>query len=689
MQAAPPPQKATHFFRNYNRLVGGTYLAILFLTGMFFLYQIQEKHAEEVETIRGHVARHGQFVEFVLRSSLDSLEAMRISANESYDAARGRAARPETSPLYAALKQTGPMFHLDAAPVRDATGNLVGIGSIKGRSPAFNADLHVALNLGPAFQAIALNLPNAARAGFISRERFSHIYPWVEHDKRPFSDAIYQTPLWKLGAPEQNRNREKYWAPVFYAGPEIGLLAPTAAPIYHRDEFRGLVSIDTSLDYLNRINSEFGHKAGTVFMVDAFGEVVAHPKLFADALTVQGTKSLAEVLPPGIVGNGRTLLDVPADVPTTVAGHLVMRHPFVSAPWQMVYMVPTRELWGGLMRERGPLMVLIIMGLTLLMVVTYVVTTREFIAPASQLVSHIAAESQFKPAPIPAVPSTWKPWFETISQAFRESMQLAGLRQELDIAASMQQSILPRHWPDDKAFALWGMMRSAKEVGGDFYDHFPLDDGRIGIVVADVSGKGVPAALFGMVSKTLLRATAARFGGRLGEAIVTVNNILCEDNDACIFVTVFYAVYDPASGSLAFVNAGHPPPLLVHADGSSEFLPMTGGTALGIMDGIPFTQKSVVLKPGETLLMYTDGVTEAMNPKDEEFTPARLPGLFDAQSTQDVRDAVNRIVAAVDVHAAGAPQSDDITCVALYCQAVAGSEPPAARVLANVVEQVK
>ncbi|MFC5498078.1 SpoIIE family protein phosphatase [Caenimonas terrae] len=679
-------QESTQFFRNYNRLVGATYLAILLLTVALFLYQIVQKQREEVQTIGGHVARHGQFIEFILRSSLDSLESMRIAASESFRLAGPGPGAGAQSPLFPLLQEAADGFNLDAAPERDATGNVTGTGALAGRSPAFYSDLRMALGLGPVFQAIALHLPNAASAGFISREHFSDVYPWVEHRKRPFSDSVYSSPTWTMGTPQQNRNREKYWPPVYYAGPENGLLVPTAAPIYNRDEFRGVVSIETSLDYLNRINSDFGYKPGTVFLVDAYGEVLAHPGLFADALRVQSTRPVAQVMPAGILDRQRGLAAIPADTPTEIAGHLVVRHAFVSAPWQLVYVVPTREIWSALLWERGPLMLMVVLGLTLLMVVTYLVTTREFIAPASKLVSHIAAESQFKPAPIPPVPGTWRPWFETISQAFRESLQLVGIRQELDIAAKMQLAILPRHWPDREEFSLWGLMRSAKEVGGDFYDHFPLEGGQIGIVVADVSGKGVPAALFGMVSKTLVRATATRFKGGPGEAIASVNDILCEDNDTCIFVTTFYGVYEPESGQLTYVNAGHPAPLLVHADGSSEFLPMTGGTALGIMDGIPFAQRVVTLQPGDCLLMYSDGVTEAFSPQAEEFTPARLLPLFAAGGIKDVHAAVRTVVAAVDAHANGAPQSDDITCVALIRRVGAPAPAPAHRA-AETAEQ--
>jgi phosphoserine phosphatase RsbU/P len=663
-----------HFFRNYNRLVGATFGTIVLLTVLLFLYQLSQKHADEVETIRSSVDRHGQFIEFVLRSSVDSLETMRISASESYRAAHTRR-DASAAPLFAALRQDGGGFDLDAAPEPDATGNITGSGRLAGRSPAFDADLAMALNLGPVFQSMALSLPSAAKAGFISREHFWNIYPWVEHDKRPFTDAIYATPVWTLGTPARNPNRERYWAPVYYAGPEQGLVVPSAAPIYDGDDFRGVVTIDTSLDYLNRINSDFGGRLGSVYLVDSYGQVIAHPKVYADPLKVRASVPFADVAPPGLPREVAGLVQVPANIPTEIGGSLVIRHPFVSAPWQLLYVVPAREIWSVLLWERGPFMLLVLVGLTLLMAVTYVVTTREFIGPASKLVAHIASESRFTPAPIPAVPRAWRPWFETISRAFRESLQLVGIRQELNIAANMQLSILPRHWPDRKDFSLWGTMRSAKEVGGDFYDHFPLPDDRTGIVVADVSGKGVPAALFGMVSKTLIRATATRFEGGPGEAIASVNDLLCQDNDACIFVTVFYGVYDPATRTLTYVNAGHPPPLLVHADGSSEFLPMTGGSALGIMDGIPFGQRVVTLAPGDCVMMYTDGVTEAFNPHSEEFTQQRLPPLFSGGKVPDVHGAVAAVIAAVDAHAAGAPQSDDITCMALQCHASADQAP--------------
>ena len=667
------PQATVNFFRNYNRVVGAAFLAIVLLTLGFFLHQINEKRKEELAIIEGHVERHSQFIEFVLRSSLDYLESLRTAAHghyldqsqrESPTAARDAASRNR---LFNMLRQneSASAFDLDGLPDRDSGGNLTGIGSLQGRNQAFYMDVGMALELNQAFHSITFNLPNAVEASFTSVEDFDITSPWQESSTRRFSRDRYERPIWRMGTPQNNANREKYWGPVHFGGKDTGLLVPVGVPIYNRNEFRGVVSIETSLDYLNRINADFGYKLGTVMLVDAHGVVLAHPSLARRALDLQTTQTLGEFLPAEVLAKSPQLLDLPENQPVEVAGHVLVRHSFVSAPWTLVYSVPTQTLWYKLLQERGGAMLAMFLGLTTLIIVMYLVTAREFVVPATKLVQHLAAESQFQPVPVPKVPFPWQPWFDTISKAFRESLQLMSLRQELDIAAKMQQAILPRHWPSHDDFSLWGAMRSAKEVGGDFYDHFPLDGGKTGIVVADVSGKGVPAALFGMVSKTLLRATATQDAIAPGAVIASVNDVLCQDNESCMFVTVFYAVLDPGRGQLSYVNAGHPPPLLVHADGRTEFLPLTDGIALGVADGLLFEQQSIQLEPGDYVIIYTDGVTEAFNPDNEEFTEARLQPLFSESAAADVQDAVHRVIRAVDAFAAGAPQSDDITCLAL------------------------
>ena len=665
------PDRPQNFFRNYNRVIGAAYGTIVLGLLLVFIYHLNEKAQEEVAVVKAHVERHAQFIEFVLRASTDQLEGLRMSVTgREKDSQADVEQVLNINPSLAVLLQASSSaqgFHLDALPDRDAGANIVGSGSLTGREPAFYRDMSIATALFPGLRALTFNLPSAAQAGYISGNNFTTMAPWMKSSDRPFKQDIYKSPVWTLGVFSAASDRAKYWAPPYFASKDQGLLVPAAAPVYQAGQFAGVITVDTSLDYLNRINSEFAYPLGAAFMVDVHGKVLAHPRLYANPLSVDKAPDLRDALPPELALLENKLLAIPQGKYQTINGQIVMRHGFVSAPWQLIYSVPVSDIWRKLMVERGAAMAAVLIGLSLMMLVTYTVTSREFVGPAAKLVQHLAAESRFVPTRIPAVPSAWRPWFETVSKAFRESMQLMGLRQELEIAAKMQIAILPRHWPEDTAFTLWGTMLSAREVGGDFYDHFRVADNRLGMVVADVSGKGVPAALFCMVSKTLLRTIAMRGRAVASEAIKEVNEGLCEDNDSCMFVTAFYAVLDPVSGFVEYVNAGHPLPLVLHADGGASYLPGTSGLALGVMEGVHYHSASVSLKPGEVLLMFTDGVTEAMNTRSEEFGCERLLALFDKPGHAQLseREAVEKMVTAVHAFADGAEQSDDLTCMAL------------------------
>ena len=242
--------------------------------------------------------------------------------------------------------------------------------------------------------------------------------------------------------------------------------------------------------------------------------------------------------------------------------------------------------------------------------------------------------------------------------------KLVALQNELDVAKKIQQSILPDKFPHVEGCEVFGCMEAARNVGGDFFDVIRLDKGCIGLAVADVSDKGVPAALFMMSSRTLLKGAAVGVGVP-GSVLSEVNDLLNETNDAAMFVTVFYSVYDPATRVLTFSNGGHNPPLVVHADGSSEELELTGGIALGAVPQFEYEQASVELEPGDTVIFFTDGVTEAINVSDEEFGLEALQALFEDGEIRSAREAAETILQAVRDFAGEAPQFDDLTCMAL------------------------
>lgn len=243
--------------------------------------------------------------------------------------------------------------------------------------------------------------------------------------------------------------------------------------------------------------------------------------------------------------------------------------------------------------------------------------------------------------------------------------QLVMLQNELDVASKIQQSILPTRFPTTNHYDVFAAMEPARNVGGDFYDIFKLESDQVGLAIADVSDKGVPASLFMMSSRTLLKGTAI---GILepGQVLRDVNDLLYEDNDAAMFVTVIYAVYSPDTGRVIYANGGHNPPLIVHTDGSSTLLPPIGGLALGVAPGMMFPQDTIHLAPNETLVLYTDGVTEAMNADDEEFGVERLQAIFASKPPSGAREATEAIFDAVHTFAGETPQSDDITCLSVF-----------------------
>ena len=241
--------------------------------------------------------------------------------------------------------------------------------------------------------------------------------------------------------------------------------------------------------------------------------------------------------------------------------------------------------------------------------------------------------------------------------------RLVSIENELGVAKSMQQSILPKSFVSTPNHRLYANMVAAREVGGDFYDFYELSDGRIGLAIADVSGKGVPAALFMMVSRTLLKSAAAERADP-AEVIRTVNDILCADNDSMMFVTMIYAIYDPTTHMLSFCNGGHNPMMVVHSDGHSSLFDPHDGVALGVASDYRYTSHQMELRDGDTLVFYTDGVNEAENKDEELFGMDRFDEIF-THGYSDAKLANQAVFDGVQAFVDGHLQSDDITCLTL------------------------
>ena len=240
------------------------------------------------------------------------------------------------------------------------------------------------------------------------------------------------------------------------------------------------------------------------------------------------------------------------------------------------------------------------------------------------------------------------------------------IESELQIAHEIQMSMLPKifpPFPDRSEFDIFAALVPAKEVGGDLYDFFFVDDDHLCFAVGDVSGKGVPASLFMAVTKTLFRATAGG-GGTPGEILARLNADICRDNESCMFVTFFCGILDIRTGQIDYSNGGHNLPYYLGRAGVSP-LENSGGPCLGLMEVSPYTSGRMVLHPGEALLLYTDGVTEAMDLSKTLYSDERLEQFLEVNRSSAPRQIIGDLISDVSRFTGAAPQSDDITVLAL------------------------
>jgi serine phosphatase RsbU (regulator of sigma subunit) len=245
--------------------------------------------------------------------------------------------------------------------------------------------------------------------------------------------------------------------------------------------------------------------------------------------------------------------------------------------------------------------------------------------------------------------------------------RLQAIEQELDLAARIQQSILPRKFPVNERIEVFAEMTPARAIGGDFYDFFQIDETRFGFAIADVSGKGAPAALFMALSRAFLKATAVE-GMPAGECLERVNRLVHAENHAGMFVTVFYGILNTHTGEVEFANAGHNHPYLLRPGAPPELLNHRNSLVIGTMKKVVYPTHRLQLRPGDRLFLYTDGVTEAMNEAGELFSEERLEQALARADGSSLEEITRSVSHEVRRFAGGATQSDDLTMLIVkYC----------------------
>ena len=254
--------------------------------------------------------------------------------------------------------------------------------------------------------------------------------------------------------------------------------------------------------------------------------------------------------------------------------------------------------------------------------------------------------------------------------AQREHDQLLAIQNDLNIAQEIQQSMLPKTFPpfpERTDFDLYAMLRAAKMVGGDLFDYFLLDDGRLFFVIGDVSDKGVPASLFMAITKAIFKS---HFSGKnwrdFAEEVVRINGFLSEENYSMMFVTAFIGIMDPKTGEVQYIDAGHEAPLILRSDNTIESLPKRGGMALCILEDFPYQVQTMQLHPGDTLFTYTDGVPDANNHAGARYGMARVKEVLTAQTASAAPQAITEAVyESIKTFIGDNAQFDDITMLTL------------------------
>lgn len=448
--------------------------------------------------------------------------------------------------------------------------------------------------------------------------------------------------------------------------------------------FLGVVTADLSLDWLRElVGSIQVERTGYAFLLSRNGVFVSHPD--QDRIMRESVFSMAEAaaspelrrIGQDMIRGGEGFVRLPDFV--LGRGAWLSYAPVSGTGWSMGLVLPEDELFEDLGRLGRQVAGIVACGLGLLAVAVVVVATG-VTRPLKALAGRTAQIARGDlDAPLPVDGSG-----DEVGQLARsfEEMRLAlkdyianltettkakeRMESELKIARTIQMSFLPKRFPpfpDITRFDLHAELLPALEVGGDLFDFFLLADGRLLFLVGDVSGKGVPAALFMAVTKTLVKGIAEAENSPAA-ILARVNNELAVDNEALLFVTMFLGLFDFSTGELSYSNAGHNPPVLVR-QGRAQWLAMPKGIFLGVMEDAPYADKHLTLEPGDALVVYTDGVNEAMDPQGGFYGNERLLRVAAGLGDKTARAMGEAFMADVHAFAGQAPQADDITVLTL------------------------
>ncbi|MBR0233906.1 MAG: SpoIIE family protein phosphatase [Synergistaceae bacterium] len=463
-----------------------------------------------------------------------------------------------------------------------------------------------------------------------------------------------------------------------------GLTITCAAPVYDdNNKFIGAMGMDILISDLYRaiVEIDLGDdKASYAFLVDNKGNIIDNENASDKTNSLSSEKGInAEVV--------NRILSGQTDVSLTDDRIYYAYTPIESNGWKFCVRMPESVILAPVRSVQRNIIFMMSLFLAAFILITMIVTvaTRKFskdltnpIISLSHDVEEISGGNLDYRAKIydndeigdlaksfNAMAVSLKDYINNLASITAEKERIST---ELNVATQIQADMLPRifpAFPERKEFDIYASMNPAKEVGGDFYDFFFIDDKHLALVMADVSGKGVPAALFMVISKTLIK-TRALMGGTPSEILYDVNNQLCEGNDAGLFVTVWLGILDIETGKITAANAGHEYPALKRVDNTSfELLKDKHTPAVATIEEIRFKNYEIELTPGDVLFIYTDGVAEATNSSEELYGTDRMIKDLNKYTDSKIDELLINMKKEVDKFTGDAPQFDDITMLGL------------------------
>ena len=502
-----------------------------------------------------------------------------------------------------------------------------------------------------------------------------------DEEYRYFSQDWYQVP--------RELNQAVWSEPYYDEGGGNIVMATYSVPFNRLEKgakvFAGVVTADLSLAWLQEIVGAIKiYKTGYAFLISQNGVFVTHPK--KDLILRESLFSLAEERGDQKlreIGRAMTRGEqgfVPARDMVSGKKSWLAYAPLASSGWSLGVVIPEEELLAGIRElSREVLLIGLLGGILLVLAISLVAGTitrpLRFLALKTREIAQGNLDGDL-PEPrsgdeigqlalsFSEMRLALKDYIRHLAEATAEKERIAS---ELKIARTIQQSFLPRLFPlpeADNPFELHALLEPAKEVGGDFYDFAVLDDEHIYLAVGDVSDKGIPAALLMAVTKTLLKSLAQP-GIDPAEILARVNREISRDNEANMFVTVFLGILNTASGRLVYSNAGHLPPVRIRPGRDPEWLPIPKGFVLGGLENARYRSQTITLDPGDRLVLYTDGVTEAMNSEGTLFSGERLLAAVRESAAASPEDLVGALQKAVRSFVQDYIQTDDITLMGL------------------------